>query len=243
MGRLVLVRHGQASFSAPDYDQLGPSGERQARRLGEYWAASGLVVDAVETGPRIRHRRTAAVVGEAYAAARGPWPEPVVCASWDEQKMDQVLGDPRLFHRVEAVDPRVTTLRAEFENAATVSERERARTFQRLFEAVTYLWSENAFEAPGIEPWTAFRDDVRKEVARIVEDSRRGRTVAVFTSVGPIAATLGLALGISDRAALELGWRLRNASLTEFVYSPGRLTLDGFNGLPHLPDPALWTYR
>lgn len=36
MGTLYLVRHGQASFGADDYDQLSPLGQRQSVRLGEY---------------------------------------------------------------------------------------------------------------------------------------------------------------------------------------------------------------
>ena len=36
MGTLYLVRHGQASFGADDYDQLSPLGHQQAVRLGEY---------------------------------------------------------------------------------------------------------------------------------------------------------------------------------------------------------------
>ena len=46
-----------------------------------------------------------------------------------------------------------------------------------------------------------------------------------------------------DRSALEMAWRLRNASLTEFVFTQNRFTLDSFNSVPHLADPALWTYR
>ena len=34
MGTLVLVRHGQASFMAAEYDRLSPTGEAQARKLG-----------------------------------------------------------------------------------------------------------------------------------------------------------------------------------------------------------------
>ena len=34
MGTLYLVRHGQASFGADDYDQLSPLGHQQALRLG-----------------------------------------------------------------------------------------------------------------------------------------------------------------------------------------------------------------
>jgi broad specificity phosphatase PhoE len=36
MGTLYLVRHGQASFGADDYDQLSPLGHQQAVRLGQY---------------------------------------------------------------------------------------------------------------------------------------------------------------------------------------------------------------
>ncbi|MDZ4123020.1 MAG: phosphoglycerate mutase family protein, partial [Hydrogenophaga sp.] len=50
MGTLYLVRHGQASFGADDYDQLSEMGQRQSRRLGEYWAERGVGFDAVITG-------------------------------------------------------------------------------------------------------------------------------------------------------------------------------------------------
>jgi hypothetical protein len=40
-----------------------------------------------------------------------------------------------------------------------------------------------------------------------------------------------------------MGWRVRNCSVTDFVFSGKRLTLDAFNGLGHLEDASLWTYR
>ena len=58
MGQLYLVRHGQASLGADDYDQLSPLGARQAQRLGEHWRAQGLRFDAVFTGTLKRHRQT-----------------------------------------------------------------------------------------------------------------------------------------------------------------------------------------
>ena len=42
MGTLYLVRHGQASFGAADYDNLSELGHRQAVRLGEYWRERGM---------------------------------------------------------------------------------------------------------------------------------------------------------------------------------------------------------
>ena len=50
MSSLYLVRHGQASFLADDYDVLSPLGEEQARQLGRYWARIGLRVDEVIAG-------------------------------------------------------------------------------------------------------------------------------------------------------------------------------------------------
>jgi hypothetical protein len=44
VGNLYLIRHGQASFGAADYDVLSPVGERQSLALGEHlpnWAAPG----------------------------------------------------------------------------------------------------------------------------------------------------------------------------------------------------------
>jgi broad specificity phosphatase PhoE len=67
--------------------------------------------------------------------------------------------------------------------------------------------------------------------------------VVVFTSGGFIGGATQQALKVSDSTALELNWRIRNCSLTEFVYTRDRFSLDSFNTIPHLSDAALWTYR
>jgi broad specificity phosphatase PhoE len=84
---------------------------------------------------------------------------------------------------------------------------------------------------------------VRRGIDRIMATPGRGVRFAAFTSGGFIGAAVQMALAAPDRIALELSWRLRNASLTEFVFSPGRFTLDSFNNVPYLEDPALLTYR
>ena len=66
MGQLILVRHGQASFGADDYDQLSHLGTQQGIRLGGYWQqaassparAHSLDFDAVLIGSLKRHRQT-----------------------------------------------------------------------------------------------------------------------------------------------------------------------------------------
>ena len=64
MGNLYLVRHGQASFGAADYDQLSDLGRRQCVRLGEYFAHKGRRFDAVLTGTLKRHAQSLAGIAE-----------------------------------------------------------------------------------------------------------------------------------------------------------------------------------
>jgi broad specificity phosphatase PhoE len=58
MPTLTLVRHGQASFGAADYDNLSPLGQQQSQRLGEYFKGKGRRFDAVYCGTLRRHAQT-----------------------------------------------------------------------------------------------------------------------------------------------------------------------------------------
>ncbi|HEY0825877.1 MAG TPA: phosphoglycerate mutase family protein, partial [Ramlibacter sp.] len=64
MGTLYLVRHGQASFGADDYDQLSDLGRRQSLRLGEYFAQKGVRFDGLIAGTLRRHKQTMAAILE-----------------------------------------------------------------------------------------------------------------------------------------------------------------------------------
>ena len=72
MSSLFLVRHGQASFLERNYDKLSAKGEEQSRILGRYWAGLKIGFDRVYSGPRVRQRETARIVGETYQAAGLP---------------------------------------------------------------------------------------------------------------------------------------------------------------------------
>ena len=73
MAKIYLVRHGQASFGAADYDQLSPLGAQQCELLGQHWRAMGLRFDAVWMGSLKRHRQSM----EAIAAGLGKSPADV----------------------------------------------------------------------------------------------------------------------------------------------------------------------
>src|SRR5690349_7335930 len=60
MGVLLLVRHGQASINAADYDRLSTIGRRQAREVGGRLIRADLTVERVVCGTSVRQRDTAA---------------------------------------------------------------------------------------------------------------------------------------------------------------------------------------
>ena len=55
MAELFLVRHGQASFGADDYDQLSGLGEQQSFWLGQYFAERHIEFDKIIIGASIRY--------------------------------------------------------------------------------------------------------------------------------------------------------------------------------------------
>ena len=97
-------------------------------------------------------------------------------------------------------------------------------------------------EADGVESWTAFRERVSSAIRRLMAGPP-GRRVAVFTSGGPVGFCVQFALQAPERSFLDVNWRVRNASLTEFLFDRDRLTLDSFNCISHLDESALRTWR
>jgi broad specificity phosphatase PhoE len=239
MSTLLLVRHGQASFMSSDYDRLSPMGEEQARLLGHFWAGRGLKIDAVFTGPRERQVRTAALAREACAAAGLHWPEAAQLDELDEMQTDALLQ--KALPSVSSRDPEVQALLKTFETAQ--DRPQAAKSFQRLYERLVRAWVAGELDADGVEPWAGFCARVRRGIAKLTQGEGGGRTVLAFTSGGPVGAAMQMALDTSHETTVELCWMVRNASITEFLFSGERFTLSSFNAVPHLPEPALWTYR
>ena len=108
------------------------------------------------------------------------------------------------------------------------------RQLQQQFETMMPLWIADKLEAPGIESWTAFRERVLRGLKSITESKTASRRVVVFTSGGPIGVAVQNVLQAPEQIAIELNWRVKNCSLTEFLFTRGRISLDSFNATPHL---------
>lgn len=224
VGRLLLVRHGQASFGAEDYDVLSPVGHEQAAAVGRHLAAAGVVPDVVLAGGLRRQQDTAA-----GAVTGAGWSAPVETdPRWDE--FDHLVvthaygdGDMRTMDR---------------------------RGFQVAFEAATARWTAGDPpdpEAPGaVEPFADFVARVRDALADATRRTGPGATAVVVSSGGVIAVAAALLLG-ADGPALPAVWSRLNTVLvntgtsTVVVGATGPRLLS-FNEHTHLSRDAV-TYR
>jgi broad specificity phosphatase PhoE len=239
MSRLFLVRHGQASFLERNYDKLSAKGEEQSRMLGRYWAELKVNFDRVYSGPRVRQRETARLVGEAYKAAGLPWPDPVVLDSFDEFQAEVVME--RCLPSLTESDSGIRTMHQAFQKAQTRPEQ--FKTFQQMFEIVIGRWADGRLPLEGVEPWADFSARVQRGLAELSTNGNRGQQIAVFSSGGPVGVAMQRALDLSTEATLKTAWMVRNCSFSEFIFSDGRFTLSSYNATPHFTDPEFLTHR
>jgi broad specificity phosphatase PhoE len=218
MGNLYLVRHGQASFGAEDYDQLSEQGIRQCERLGDYFASKGLRFEAALVGTLRRHTQTFDGIGKGLGAdlATLPWP------GLNEYDSAAVIA---------TVHPHPLT---------KPETPEMYRHHFRLLRDGLTQWMNGVVSPRGMPSY----EDFRLGVVAALDHVRTHYTgdVLIVSSGGPIATAVGHVLGTSPETTIELNLRIRNSAVTEFAFTPKRHVLETFNTLPHLdhPDHKSW---
>lgn len=219
MGTLYLVRHGQASFGADDYDQLSELGRRQSEQLGRHWAERGLAFDAVITGTLRRHRQT----WEAIAAGAGWQHQPLPWPGLNEYDSHAVI---RSIYTQPLARPDTPEL---------------YRHHFRLLRDGLAQWMAGTVSPRGMPSYPEFVAGVTSALDH-VRQQHQGQRVLIVSSGGPIATAVGHVLGLSPERTIDLNMRIRNSAVTEFQFSPKRHTLLTYNTLPHLdrPDLADW---
>jgi broad specificity phosphatase PhoE len=212
MGNLYLVRHGQASFGAADYDNLSELGHRQSVRLGEYLAGKGLQFEAVITGTLKRHAQTWAGIaqGAGFTHQALEWPG---------------LNEYDSLAVIQAIHP------APLEKPDTP---EMYRHHFRLLRDGLTQWMNGVVSPQGMPPY----DDFVKGITSALDHVRKMHTgnVLIVSSGGPISTAVGHILGTTPDTTIELNLRIRNSAVTELAYTPKRHMLVTYNTLPHLED-------
>ncbi|MEJ7605654.1 MAG: histidine phosphatase family protein [Bryobacteraceae bacterium] len=239
MSLLTLIRHGQASYMSEDYDRLSGIGQEQARKIGVFWARHRWTFDQVFYGPAKRHLHTMEIARNVVTSADLPWPDPVLVPGFDEFDAFQVMKAmvPVLVER----DANVDRLHREFRQ--NQSSPQAGKVLQALFEEVARHWCSGEFDIPEIESWDTFRSRIASAIELVRAAATKSSSVAVFTSGGPIAATIAQVLNLDSHKAIEFVWLSRNCSYSEFLFTGDRFSMSSFNSFPHLDDHSLLTYR
>lgn len=229
MRELLLIRHGQASFHADDYDQLSPLGERQSTLLGQWLAECGAAPDLVAMGPRVRHRDTALPC----LRAAGIEAQPVTLPGLDEVAHMELLAR----YRPELAAPGAL-------RAAMKQEADPSRSFQRLFVDALARWTSGRHDCDYTHSWPQFRSDVLDALRQLADAP--ANTIWAFTSGGPIAVIVASLLQTPELQTFELSWSLVNTGVTRLRLGSRANSVVTFNTWPHLErerDAQLVTLR
>jgi broad specificity phosphatase PhoE len=229
---IYLIRHGQASFGAEDYDALSPLGFEQARVLGESLAARLPRSAALHVfyGSMRRHRETAETCLSAFERAAPTQ----VHAGFNEFDHEDVLRvhEPRWADRA--------VMAAELRAAADPH-----RSFQQRFEAAMLRWIGGQSDADYRESWPAFHARCQAALADVAAAVPRGENALVFTSGGTITALCQALMGLPLEHALRVNWTLANAGVTKLRVGADRVHVMSINEHAHFEGErgALLTFR
>lgn len=214
MGTLYLVRHGQASFGADDYDQLSALGRQQSLRLGEYWRERGVSFDTVLTGTLRRQVQTWEAVAEG--------------AGWQQQ----ALSWPGL----NEFDSEAVIAAIHPHPLVKPTNAEETRQHFRLLRDGLTQWMAGTVSPQGMASYHDFVHGVTRALDHVRQHCS-GRVLMV-SSGGPIATAVGHILGTPPETTIELNLRIRNSAVSELSFNAKHHRLVTYNTLPHLDGPA-----
>lgn len=203
MAELLIIRHGQASFGADNYDQLSELGQAQSRAVGAHLRQTGWVPDRLVTGTLDRQRQTLAAMG--FTA---PHDEHAGFNEYD-------------FHNL---------LHTRFGGHAPHDVMTDRKTHFRTLRETILEWQSGGI-AGAKETWSAFTKRVQD--ARDFATAKGPKRVLVVSSGGVIGQLTASTLRAPDVMMMDLNLQVKNSSVTRFVFSPGRIMLTEFNATPH----------
>jgi broad specificity phosphatase PhoE len=213
---ILLIRHGQASYGADDYDRLSEVGHAQAAAVAAELRRRGPRIERIVHGSLARQRDTAAPTITALSLPA------IVDPRLDEYDIDEIVS--------RHTDSAVRT------NAAPGGEPVSSREFQRILELGMNAWIDAGDDGDGdgdgsgsAETWPAFEARCRAGLSAVATGLTSGSTAVAFTSGGVIAAMCCSLLGLGPKTVIALNRVAVNGGLTKVASGRSGLSLVSFN--------------
>jgi broad specificity phosphatase PhoE len=215
MATIYLIRHGQASFGADDYDKLSSLGCRQASVLGEYLAACGIRFDAIYSGDLLRQRETARLACELQSED---------LELQIDQRFNEIDNDEQLKYLTPEVIKTNESIQALVERGLSSS-----KDYQKVIDAVFNYWVSPQCDEPRIQSWADYSTGVQQALRDVMVEQGGGKTVGIFTSGGTIATAVAHVLGLSGEQTYQFYEPIFNCSVTQLFYSGSKVSISYFN--------------
>jgi len=229
MAAIYLIRHGQASFGAADYDQLSDKGCEQACILGASWQKL-LGEEQVYSGSLSRHIQT---VEHFQKGAKNRNTPITIHSGFNEFDHVDVLKN---YHEQWSDFSKISTHFAKQGQAD--------KKLQKEFSLALAQWISCKEEGQYNELWPAFKDRCIAALHEVInqylekkqqeEPSTKCKDIVIFTSGGTISILIQHILGLSDQQAIAISQQLRNTSVSKLLFCENRLSVDYFNNYSHL---------
>jgi len=221
MTAIYLIRHGQASFGQENYDQLSELGLQQATRLGQVLSQRLSVFDSISLGTLTRHQQTAQNCLAGFGRELDRL-KPIYNAGWNEYDHQNILAQ----------------FRPEFASAKSMMEFVRdqpnpKQSFERDFNSAVNRWIEGQHDQDYVESWSTFTARVHQALKDTIALQSEAKTIAVFTSGGPISLISQALLGVEQEKIMQMNWTLMNCGVTKLVSTGSRLFLSSLNEHGH----------
>ena len=215
MATIYLIRHGQASFGAEDYDKLSELGCRQAQVAGEYLRDCGISFDAVYSGDLLRQRETAQL---AIASQPGDVTHNI------DPRFNEIRNDEQLKYLVPEVVKTNPAIQALVERGLSSS-----KDYQKVIDAVFNYWVSPQCDDSRIQSWADYSGGTRQALLDVMHSEGSGKTVGIFTSGGTIATIVAQVMGLTGAQTYQLYEPIFNCSVSQLFYSGANVSLSYFN--------------
>jgi broad specificity phosphatase PhoE len=215
MATIYLVRHGQASFGAENYDELSDLGRRQAVVVGEYFRDRGISFDAVYSGDLSRQRETASL---AIAS------QPAEVRHHIDPRFNEIQNEEQLKYLMPEVVKANPAVKALVDKGLGSS-----KDYQKVIDAVFNYWVSPACNDTRIQSWADFSGNARQALDDVMQAQGGGKTIGIFTSGGTLATIVAQVLGLDGAGTYQLYEPIFNCSVTQLFYSGSKISLSHFN--------------
>lgn len=210
MPAVYLIRHGQASFGADDYDYLSDLGKQQAQKVGKFLTGIVPDFDAIIRGDMMRHKQTADLALPSTKAQ--------VDTNWNEYDHQDILGQ---------LDPRLATP-AGIKQYLTNFTQPNQKLNELIKQAFT-RWISGEHDGDYQESWPVYQKRIHQALNNTLTNHKNSKHIAVFTSGGPIALVAQHLLKIPAENLMQLNWSLVNCGVTKLITTSQGLMLSSLN--------------